>query len=71
MRGLGGDDTTEGHRGNDQLYGGAGLDRLRGGAGYDVLHASDGARDAELSCGGDRGRLASRDPSDPSAEACD
>jgi Ca2+-binding RTX toxin-like protein len=71
MRGLGGDDTIEGHQGNDQLYGGAGRDRLRGGAGYDVLYASDGERDPELSCGGDRGRVASRDPIDPGAEACD
>ena len=69
--GYGGNDVLAGHLGRDELFGGDGRDTLLGGGGFDRLHARDGAADARLDCGSDRGRLETRDDSDPPGSGCD
>lgn len=68
--GHGGDDELDGLSGNDILYGGPGRDVLRGGGGFDWIYANDGEKDAEISCGGDGGKLMSSDKDDPTPTNC-
>ena len=50
--GSGADDALPGLGGKDTLDGGAGADAFLAGADNDVVNASDGRRDALISCGG-------------------